>query len=122
MCWKKKHRTQSSQRCVVDLNDVTFIDKSGERLLRAMSKKGAELVANGMYTAHLLEKVRVTGKGSLSKLLICFFAAVVVAASVPTDCVQVGPTFAKTSANDVSSLSKSDFTNEEGGLSCAENS
>jgi hypothetical protein len=42
----------------VDLNDVTFIDKGGERLLRAMSKKGAELVANGMYTKHLLEKVK----------------------------------------------------------------
>jgi anti-anti-sigma regulatory factor len=67
-CWKKGHRAQNSQRCVIDLNDVTFIDKSGERLLRAMSKKGAELVASGLYTKHLLEKVK-TGKRSLSKLL-----------------------------------------------------
>ena len=95
-CWKKKHRAQSSQRCVVDLNHVTFIDKSGERLLRAMSKKGAELVANGMYTKHVLEKVKATGKGSLSKLLICLFAAVLVTAGIPADCVQVGPTLAKT--------------------------
>jgi ABC-type transporter Mla MlaB component len=49
-CWKKRHRTQTGQRCIVDLNDVTFIDKSGERLLRAISKKGAQLVANGIYT------------------------------------------------------------------------
>jgi anti-anti-sigma regulatory factor len=68
-CWKKKHRAQSSQRCVVDLNDVTFIDKAGERLLRAMSKKGAELMASGIYTKHLLEKVKATGKNSLSNSL-----------------------------------------------------
>ena len=95
-CWKKKHRAQSGQRCVVDLNDVTFIDKSGERLLRAMSKKGAELVADGMYTKHVLEMVKTTGKHTLSKLLICFFAAVLVTAGIPADCVQVGPTLAKT--------------------------
>jgi hypothetical protein len=96
-----------------------------------MSKKGAELVANGMYTAHLLEKVRVTGKGSLSKLLICFFAAVVVTATIPGDCAHVGRTLAKANAkqclvprlnaNNVSSLSKSDFTNGEEGISCEEN-
>ena len=64
-CWKKKHRAQSSQRCVVDLNDVTLIDKAGEGLLRAMSKKGAELIASGLYTKHLLEKVKATGKDSV---------------------------------------------------------
>jgi hypothetical protein len=56
--WKKARHTYSGQACVVDLNDVSFIDKAGERLLRAMSKKGAELVANGMYTKHVLEKVK----------------------------------------------------------------
>jgi hypothetical protein len=76
-CWKKEHRTESPQRCVVDLNDVTFIDKSGERLLRAMSKKGAELVASGIYTKHVLETVKAKGKRSLSMLLVCFFAALV---------------------------------------------
>ena len=103
-CWKKKHRSQSSQRCVVDLNDVTFIDKSGERLLRAMSKKGAELIADGMYTKHVLEKVKATVKDSLSKLLICLFAAVLVTASIAADCVQVRPTLAKRTQNDPSIL------------------
>jgi anti-anti-sigma regulatory factor len=56
--WKKARHTYSKQTCVVDLNDVSFIDKAGERLLRAMSKKGAQLVANGMYTKHVLEKVK----------------------------------------------------------------
>jgi len=60
-CWKKRHRTQTGKGCVVDLNDVTFIDKSGERLLRAMSRKGAQLIANGVYTKHVLNKLKNTG-------------------------------------------------------------
>jgi anti-anti-sigma regulatory factor len=59
-CWKKR-RAHGGQRCVVDLNDVAFIDKGGERLLRALSKKGVELVANGIYTKHLLETVQMVG-------------------------------------------------------------
>ena len=61
-CWKRKHRTQTHQRCVVDLNDVSFIDQSGERLLRAISRKGAELIAGGIYTKHVLEIVQTKGK------------------------------------------------------------
>jgi anti-anti-sigma regulatory factor len=55
--WKKAHRGQDNRACVIDLNDVTFIDKSGERLLRAMSKKGAQLTATGMYVKHVLEQL-----------------------------------------------------------------
>ena len=56
--WKKGHKSQDKRACVVDLNDVTFIDKSGERLLRAMSKKGAQLIAEGLYIKHVLEQVK----------------------------------------------------------------
>jgi hypothetical protein len=77
---------------------VTFIDKSGERLLRAMSKKGAELIATGIYTKHLLEKAKATGKDSLSKLLVCFFAAAVVTPIISADCAQVGRTLATRNA------------------------
>ena len=61
-CWKKRHRTQAWQRCIVDLNDVTFIDNSGERLLRAISKTGADFVAKGIYTKHVVDMVKTTGK------------------------------------------------------------
>jgi len=60
--WKKMHRSQDVRACIVDLNNVTFIDKFGERLLRAISRKGAQLIASGMYTKHVLEKVKTTGK------------------------------------------------------------
>ena len=56
-CWQEKHQNRGVQRCVVDLNDVTFIDRSGQRLLRAISRKGAQFVANGIYTKHVLEMV-----------------------------------------------------------------
>lgn len=69
-CWKAKHTGESSKRCAVDLNDVTLIDKSGERLLRAMSKTGADLISNGIYTKHLLEKLK-TRKSSLPRMLLC---------------------------------------------------
>jgi anti-anti-sigma regulatory factor len=94
-CWKKTHRTHSEQRCVIDLNDVTSIDKSGERLLLAMAKKGAELRATGMYTKHLLEKVRAAGNRSLSKLLVCLFIALLASATVPAHRALVGSEFGK---------------------------
>ena len=56
--WKKTHGSHDERTCVIDLNDVTFVDKSGERLLRAMCKKGAQLIARGMYLKHVLEQLR----------------------------------------------------------------
>jgi hypothetical protein len=54
--WKKSHRADDNWRCVVDLNEVTFIDKKGERLLQTMSKDGAQLIATGIYIKHLLQQ------------------------------------------------------------------
>jgi hypothetical protein len=72
--WKKTHLHHSERTCVVDLSDVTFIDKAGERLLRAISKKGAHLVASGVYTKYVLEKVKSTHKRGLVALIVCLFA------------------------------------------------
>jgi ABC-type transporter Mla MlaB component len=56
--WKKHQRSQKGQRCVMDLDDVTLIDNSGEKLLGVICKKGVQLLANGVYTKHVLEKVK----------------------------------------------------------------
>ena len=56
--WKKTHRTRSGQACIVDLNEVTFIDKGGERLLRSMSKQGVRFVASGLYVKHVLDQLK----------------------------------------------------------------
>jgi anti-anti-sigma regulatory factor len=58
--WKKAHRADDRRRCVVDLNEVTFIDKNGETLLRTMSKQGAQFIATGIYIKHVLQQ-RCTG-------------------------------------------------------------
>jgi anti-anti-sigma regulatory factor len=42
---------------VVDLTGVTFIDKSGEKALADLSKEGAEFVATGIYTRHVLHNI-----------------------------------------------------------------
>ena len=129
-CWKKTHRAQNTQRCVIDLNDVTFIDKSGERLLRAMSKKGAEFLASGMYTKHVLEKAKTTGKSSVSRLLACLFTALLVSAMTHAECEWLGrkPQGTHVELNPGSGLNpsivsgRSDFTNGEGEILCPQNS
>ena len=56
-CWKKNHRRHVARACIVDLNEVTFIDKCGERLLGMLARRGARLTASGMYTKQILEHV-----------------------------------------------------------------
>src|SRR5580698_7733416 len=52
-CWKKNHRSDVERACIVDLNEVTFIDKCGERLLRMLARREAQFTANGIYTKHI---------------------------------------------------------------------
>ncbi len=56
--WRTVTRTRGGRACIVDLNDVTFIDKDAEKLLRAMSREGAQFIANGLYTKHVLEGLK----------------------------------------------------------------
>jgi anti-anti-sigma regulatory factor len=65
--WKRAHQNQDKRACVIDLNDVTSIDKSGARLLRAMSKKGAQLIAARIYVKHVLGQVREAIGGGKAK-------------------------------------------------------
>jgi anti-anti-sigma regulatory factor len=53
--WRTVSRSRNGRACLVDLNDVTFIDKSGEILLRAMSREGAQFTAKGLYIRNVLE-------------------------------------------------------------------
>jgi hypothetical protein len=39
----------------VDVSGVTFVDLEGERVLAAMMNDGAEFIATGVYTKHMLE-------------------------------------------------------------------
>jgi hypothetical protein len=56
--WKKAHRTAQRRRCIVNLDEVTFIDKRGERMLRCMANQGATFVASDVYVKHVLDRLR----------------------------------------------------------------
>ncbi len=81
--WKRAHKNQDNRTCIIDLNDVTFIDKSGERLLRAMSKKGAQLIARGLYVRHVLEQLKTGGRRGVVMLMVCLFAGLQTNVIVP---------------------------------------
>ena len=56
--WKRARRIPHGGKCIVNLDEVTFIDKSGERMLRCMSSQGAQLVASDVYVKHVLDRLR----------------------------------------------------------------
>jgi anti-anti-sigma regulatory factor len=55
--WTKTEIARQERKCVVDLTSVTFIDKSGEKALAELSKEGAELIATGCYTRHVVHNI-----------------------------------------------------------------
>jgi RecB family endonuclease NucS len=55
--WTKTKTARRERKCVVDLTGVTFIDKSGENVLAELSKQGAELIATGCYTRHVVDNI-----------------------------------------------------------------
>jgi ABC-type transporter Mla MlaB component len=56
--WQAAQNHQSGCKRVVDLDEVTVIDKSGEEVLAMMIDEGVTFVAKGLYTKHLLEALR----------------------------------------------------------------
>ena len=52
--WKMRSPSEM-RRVVVDLSDITQIDKRGEKMLRTMRTAGAELLACGVYVRHIVE-------------------------------------------------------------------
>jgi RND family efflux transporter MFP subunit len=84
-CWRKNHRADVRRACVVDLNEVTFIDKSGERFLRLLARNGAQFTASGIYTKHILEQLNVRRKRGYSTLL-GFLIVLVFVTALGTGC------------------------------------
>ena len=58
-----------AQKRIVDLSEVTFIDESGEGLLASMRRDGAEFVAKGIDTKHILENLNATDNRALRRCL-----------------------------------------------------
>lgn len=75
--WKKHHQTDQKRACIVHLNEVTFIDKTGERLLLALRNEGAQFILGGCYVRHIVERLKVRRKRKTSNLLASFLVVFV---------------------------------------------
>ena len=75
--WKKNHQTDKKRACIVDMNEVTFIDKTGERLLLALRNEGAQFILSGCYVRHIVERLKVRRKRKISNLLASFLVVFV---------------------------------------------
>jgi hypothetical protein len=65
--WRASTARPNSKRRIVDLEQVTSIDKSGEEALSIMIRDGATVLASGVYTKHLVDELlaqRTRKKGS----------------------------------------------------------
>ena len=56
--WRSSLDRCSERSRVVDLSDVTVIDKAGEEVLLNMIQQHADFVAPGLYTKHLIEELK----------------------------------------------------------------
>jgi ABC-type transporter Mla MlaB component len=60
--WKAASQLLKGRTCKVDIDQLTFIDKRGHRLLRAMSREGAQFIANDLYIRGLAKELK-SGNG-----------------------------------------------------------
>ena len=59
--WRNTQGADEHRRCVFDLNEVTFVDKAGEKLLRVLAKQGVRFEANGIYVRGVLKQLESKG-------------------------------------------------------------
>lgn len=59
--WEEKRSERQGRRCVVNLEDVTCVDREGEDLLRKILSEGAQFIASRAYMKHVVESLD-TGK------------------------------------------------------------
>lgn len=61
-CWRHARERAPKAAAVVDLNDVTFVDEAGEKLLVEMQAEGTEFIAAGVENKHLISGLGKKGK------------------------------------------------------------
>jgi len=57
VCWRAERKKSPVRRFSVDLRGVTFIDKSGERLLRVMHRDGATFLVGGLLVEEVINQI-----------------------------------------------------------------
>ena len=56
--WREARHLGDTRRCIVELTEVTSIDRNGEAVLAEMMSQGVEFIASDVYTKHLLQNLR----------------------------------------------------------------
>ena len=65
--WREARRVRDARRCIVELSEVTSIDRNGEAVLAEIMSQGVEFIATDVYTKHLLRNLRSELKRSRMK-------------------------------------------------------
>jgi hypothetical protein len=65
--WREAHHAGDTRRNIVDLTEVTSIDRNGEAALAEIMSQGAEFISGDVYTEHLLRNLRNRLKRSRMK-------------------------------------------------------
>ena len=56
--WREARHAGDTRRCIIELSEVTSIDRNGEAVLAEIMSQGAEFIASDVYTKHLLQNLR----------------------------------------------------------------
>jgi predicted nucleic acid-binding Zn ribbon protein len=130
--WRNTHRADEQQRCVFDLNDVTFVDKGGEKLLRALAKEGVQFEASGIYVRDVVKQLKGQRKARRGELLVCLLVTLLSGAVAVANRIPAGLNTATTNRNQCVRQqvyprnlfwnSTFDFRNEERELLCHQKS
>jgi hypothetical protein len=57
--WIEARHAGDSRKCIVELIEVTSIDRNGEAVLAEIMSQGAEFIASDVYAKHLLRNLRI---------------------------------------------------------------
>ena len=56
--WRKARQEGATRRYIVELIEVTAIDRNGEEVLKEIMSQGVAFIASEVYTKHLLQNMR----------------------------------------------------------------
>src|SRR5258708_39247798 len=65
--WRAAHHASDTRGCIVELIEVTSIDRSGEAVLAELMSQGVRFVASDVYIKHLLQNLRTELEGGRMK-------------------------------------------------------
>jgi hypothetical protein len=65
--WRESRHVGDTRRCIIELIEVTSIDRKGEAVLAEIMSQGVKFIASDVYTKHLLRNLRSELKRSRMK-------------------------------------------------------